>query len=51
MDCRDNDGASSMSVVGHIEKVWRPLRKGSLTIMKVVKDGPLRVQGSAVDVR
>ena len=51
MYCRDNDGVLSMFVVGHIEKLWRPLREESLTIMKVVKDGPLRVQGSAVGVR
>ena len=51
MDCRDNDGESSMSVKGHIENVWRPLREGSLTIIKVVPNGSLRVQGSAVGVR
>ena len=39
----DNDGPSSMSVVGHLEKVWRPLGDGSLTIMTVVQDGPSRV--------
>ena len=29
-----------MSVVGHLEKVWIPLREGSLTVMTVVQDGP-----------
>ena len=28
MDCRDNDGPSSMSIVGHLEKGMETLRRG-----------------------
>ena len=43
MEHRDNDGPSSMSIVGHLEKVWRPVVEGSLTVMMVVEDGPSSV--------
>ena len=39
-----------MFFVEHLEKVWRPLGEGSLTVMTVMQDEPLRVSWSGADV-
>ena len=50
-DHRDNYGSSSIPIVGHLERVWRPLGEGSLTTMTVVQDEPSWVRRFVVDVR
>ena len=39
-----------MYIVGHLEKVWRPLGERSVTVMTVVLDGPSSVRHSVLDV-